>query len=311
MEVIKGLENLSRQFPSAVVTLGNFDGVHKGHQTLLTKTIEVSKKENGTSVVYTFRPHPQMALNPQNASKLILTYDEKLEEISKFGIDVVIEEPFSREFSSLEPEDFFHLLLEKLRPIHLVIGYDFAFGKGRRGNIEMLSAICKSKSISFEIVPALKMNNEIVSSTRIRNELKAGNVERAKDLLAQFPYYRGLVQRGDKRGRGIGYPTANIIIEDKQAPKYGVYVSQVLLGDKVIQSISNFGTRPTFYGTDASPILETYILNETIDLYGYKIEVRLLHFIREEQEFESATELKNQISADIEIAKSWTIAQKS
>jgi riboflavin kinase/FMN adenylyltransferase len=301
MELVRGYHALARALTRPVVTIGNFDGVHAGHRRIVELTLEKARARGGAAVAYTFRPHPQVALRPEANVPLLSTYDEKLELLQAAGLDVVIEEPFSREFSTTSAEEFFtDVLLRRIGAEAVVIGYDFAFGKGRQGHLEALSAFCKQTGVELTVVPPLRVDGEIVSSSRIRQHLGAGEVDVAAHLLGREFFYRGVVIRGDGRGRKIGFPTANLSmehLEQKLALPYGVYATRVVLEGETIDSVTNVGVRPTFQGSP--PLIETHLLDRDVDLYGRDLEVRFVRRLREEKKFQGIGELKAQIAEDV------------
>jgi riboflavin kinase/FMN adenylyltransferase len=305
MELVRGFQKLTHILSHPVVTIGNFDGVHIGHRKIIELAISKAKARGGQCVAYTFRPHPQIALRPGAQIQLLSTYDEKIELLESLGLDVIVEEPFSREFSVIEPERFFNeVLLQRLRAEVIVVGYDFAFGKERNGHLEALESFCKSAKVELVVVPPQSMGisdrNEIVSSSRIRNHLLSGKIELATRLLGKEFFYRGVVMKGAGRGRKIGFPTANLKIESKLTLPYGVYATWAVRGSQKYPSVTNIGVRPTFQAEDKelSVLVETHLLNETMDLYGSTLEVRFVAKLREERKFSGIEELKAQIYLD-------------
>jgi riboflavin kinase / FMN adenylyltransferase len=308
MEIIRGIQTLQRAFPHAVLTIGNFDGVHVGHQMIVRLAIEKARARKGTAVAYTFRPHPAIALRPETQASvpLLSTYDEKLELLGALGVDVVVEEPFSREFSTTTPEQFFtDVILRRVSAEEIVVGYDFKFGKERSGQLESLARWCTDAGIGLTVVQPQKQGSDVVSSSRIRQYLMAGDVESAARLLGRPFFYRGIVVRGEGRGRKIGFPTANLKLENKIALPYGVYATWAVLpsGEKM-PSVTNVGVRPTFDSTAELPALvETYVLDRSFDLYGTVFEVRFVRRLRAEQKFPGVDALKAQIALDVEEAR--------
>jgi riboflavin kinase/FMN adenylyltransferase len=306
MELFRGIKTLNRALPHAVLTIGNFDGVHLGHQTIVKLAVEKARARKGTAVAYTFRPHPQIALRPEaeRTTPLLSTYDEKLELLGALGLDAVIEEPFSREFSTTTPDQFFtDVILRRVSAEEIVVGYDFAFGNKRSGHLEQLEKWCKSSGLTLTVVPPHKAGSDVVSSSRIRQYLMAGEVDSAARLLGRDFFYRGVVVRGEGRGRKIGFPTANLKLENKIALPYGVYATwAVLSSGERLPSVTNVGVRPTF--GDGLPLLvETYVLDRDFDLYGSRFEVRFVKRLRAEEKFAGIDALKTQIAKDVEAAR--------
>ncbi len=309
METFRGIQSVSRSFPHPVVTIGNFDGVHLGHQQIIRLAVEKARASSGTAIAYTFRPHPQQALRPGTQIQLLTTYDEKLELLAQTGLDVTIEEPFSREFSTVSPKDFFtEILLKRLGARAIVVGYDFAFGKERQGHLQALEELCKNAGVELTVVPPQRTEGEIASSSKIRQYLMSGEVDSASRLLGREFFYRGIVVKGEGRGRKLGFPTANLKIENKLTLPYGVYASwarcEALFPGQLLPSVTNVGVRPTFEGKELPALVETHLLDRTVDLYGNVFEVRFVKRLREERKFPGVDALKTQIAADSELARS-------
>jgi riboflavin kinase/FMN adenylyltransferase len=314
MLIVRGIEALSHAVIHPVVTIGNFDGVHLGHQKIIQLAVEKSRSMGGQVVAYTFRPHPQVALRPGSQVQLLMTYDEKLEALEKLGVDLVIEEPFSREFSIIEPEIFFNeVLLRKLSAENIVVGYDFAFGKERHGHLEALALFCKNAKVELHVVQPQRIDGEVVSSSKIRQHLMSGEMEAAGKLMGRSFFYRGIVIRGEGRGHKIGFPTANLKLEDKLALPYGVYATWAIHEGILYPSVTNVGVRPTFQvGSKELPALvETHLLNTAIDLYGDSIEVQFEARLRGEQKFTGIESLKAQIRLDAIEAERRLLAKPS
>ena len=310
MKVIKGYQNLTQTIQHPVIAIGNFDGVHLGHQKIIEIARQRAQERSGQSIAFTFKPHPKIALHPDRQISLLTTYDEKLELLSRLGIDYTIEEPFSREFSSNEPEEFFHsVLLNKIRAETIVVGYDFAFGKDRHGHLDTLKSFCEKTGVELIIVPAQTLDQERVSSSQIRQHLMNGNIQAADRLLGRPFSYQGAVIKGDGKGHQLGYPTANLKIDQKMTLPYGVYSTRTLIQQKSYPSVTNVGVRPTFYKqapdsmTELPVLVETHLLDQDLDLYGVTLEVQFIKKIREERKFSSIEELKTQIRLDTLSAK--------
>lgn len=309
MQVIRGIDQLTQPIQRAVVTIGNFDGVHLGHRSILEEAVRQARSTGGTAVAFTFRPHPQVALKPGTQLPLLTTYDEKLELLGSLGIDVILEEPFSREFSTTPASQFFtDVLLGRLNAQAVVVGYDFAFGRERNGNLKALEEFCQRAGVKLTVVQPHRTSAEVVSSTRIRQYLMAGDVPGANRLLGREFFYRGVVVRGEGRGRKLGFPTANLRLENKIALPYGVYATRAVLGGTSYPSVTNVGTRPTFSngedGTQELPALvECHLMDQTLDLYGQNLEVRFVARLRDEKRFSGVDALKTQIALDADQAR--------
>lgn len=301
MKVFHGYEEVSEAVAAPVLTIGNYDGLHLGHRFIIEAVIERARQLKGTSVVYTFRPHPHLALTPDEELQLINTYDEKLALLDEIGVDVVIEQPFSREFSEVAPEKFFRdILVKRLSAQAIYVGYDFGFGKNRAGNIELLKQCCGMEGIELHIAKPLKIDGEICSSTRIRDYLKAGEVVKANRLLGREFFYRGVVVRGFGRGHAIGFATANVKTESKLRVREGVYATLAVYRDQVFHSVTNVGRQPTFnVGVDSPVAVETHIFDFNRDIYGEVLEVRMIERLRDEVRFDGIESLVRQIKNDV------------
>jgi riboflavin kinase/FMN adenylyltransferase len=317
MQHVRGIESLDLARDHAVLTIGNFDGIHLGHRRIIEAVLEESKRTGGPACVYTFRPHPQEVLRPGTRVKLLTHYDEKIRILESLGLDVVVEEPFSQEFFTLSATEFFEkVIVRGFKAVSLFVGHDFAFGKNREGNIDLLRRLCAEKGIRLTVVPAEEFGGGIVSSTRIRDLLGEGRVAEAARLMDRFFFYRGVVVKGDQRGRLLGFPTANLKLENKLALPHGVYATWAILdrggrgGDK-IPSVTNVGVRPTFTERALAEgllpvVVECHLIlpeGEAIDLYGETLEVRFVDRFRDERKFASFDELKAQIALDKEQAR--------
>lgn len=282
-----------------IVTIGTFDGVHIGHQKILKKITQIANEQNYESVVLTFFPHPRMVLQQDNSIKLLNTISEKEKLFENIGIDHLIIHPFDEEFSKLSAEDFVKkILVDQLNVQKIVIGYDHRFGKDRSANLDDLIEFGIKYNFEVEQISAEEINNNAVSSTKIRNSLLDGDIETANSYLG-YPYnFTGIVVKGKQLGRTIGFPTANISIEEeyKLLPKNGVYIVQTSNEGMNYFGMMNIGTRPTIDGTTQS--VEVYIFDFDKEIYNIKLTVSVLKFIREEKKFESFEHLKEQIEKD-------------
>jgi len=318
---VRGIDSLELTRDRAVLTIGNFDGIHLGHRKILENVLAESKRTGGPACVYTFRPHPQEVLRPGTQVKLLTHYDEKVAILASLGVDVVVEEPFSQEFFTLSAREFFEKVIVKgFKAASLFVGHDFAFGKNREGNLDLLRALCAERDVALTVIPPEVREGEIVSSTRIRNALLEGRVAEAARLMDRFFFYRGVVVKGDQRGRLLGFPTANLKLENKLALPHGVYATWAIVErgghpgrrDKV-PSVTNVGVRPTFAEKAIAEgllpvVVECHLIlpeNETIDLYGETLEVQFVDRFRDERKFASFDELKKQIMLDKEQAREY------
>lgn len=307
MELFKGVGSLTRTIRNPVLTIGNFDGVHRGHGTILKKVIERARAIDGEAVLYTFEPHPRKVLQPDHPPRLLATFDQKLELLAEAGLDVVIAEPFDLEFARTTPETFIHEYVhEKIQPKEVYVGYDFHFGRDREGSMRLLTETGPQLGFSVTIIPEVKVDGEDLNSTRIRALLAEGEVEEAASLLGRPFAVRGVVTGGMRRGREIGFPTANLAPQNEILPGPGVYVCEVDIledakglatGDRY-GAVTNVGYRPTFNdGRDL--VAEAHLIDFSGDLYDVHVEMRFLNMIRGEEKFDSVEALKEQIGRDV------------
>ena len=302
MKLYTDLSDIKEPFADACVTIGNFDGVHLGHQMLFSEVVTRARKRGGTSIVVTFDPHPLKVLRPESI-RLISTTEQKIELIDRAGIDVLIIIPFDREFAATTADSFVDDILVKTIGVkELVVGYDYAFGRGRQGNIEFLKTKGKAYGFPVTVVEAHFEGGMLVSSTKIRELVALGRMRDVRTLLGRYYQIRGEVQRGRQRGgRLLGFPTANLkISEEDLCPKRGVYVTQVIYDGKCYGGVSNIGYNPTF-GEDRL-VAETHIFNFDYDIYGKPIKINLLRHLRSEKKFRGPEELAIQIQQDIKVA---------
>lgn len=303
MRIFRDLDSLPG-FHNAVVTIGTFDGVHIGHRKILDMLAEWKAKVNGESTLLTFWPHPRMVLQPEdNDLKLLNTIEEKINLLEKTGLDNLVIAPFTKDFSRLSYLDFVRdILVEKLQSHVLIVGYDHHFGKNREGSFEQLQECAPIYNFELVQVPAEQIDSLAVSSTKIRKALQEGDVAKAAHYLG-YPYFvSGEVVHGDKRGRMIGYPTANVEISEnyKLLPANGVYAVKVEIGGKEYGGMANLGLRPTFNGKDKR--LEVNIFDFEKDVYGQKISIFFMEKLRNELSFANLQGLKDQLALDKEQA---------
>ncbi len=299
MEVVDNLSHFKKPiFP--VVTIGTFDGVHSGHQIVLKQVVEEASKNHGKSILITFWPHPRFVLRPDDDSlKLLSTFKEKERLIEKIGIDYIVKLSFTSEFSNQSAEEFLkNILIDQIGTKKLFIGYDHHFGNNREGNISFLKE--RSSEYDFEVVeiPRQDIDHIGVSSTKIRNALNDGQINLANKLLGRKYSIEGTVVHGLKKGRHLGFPTANIEIKEKfkLLPKDGVYAVIVKISANTFKGMLNIGFRPTIDGSQRS--IEVHLFNFDQDLYGQFLVIEFVEFIRDEQKFEDLDHLKSQLEED-------------
>ncbi|MBI5100521.1 MAG: bifunctional riboflavin kinase/FAD synthetase [Nitrospirae bacterium] len=284
MKLITDLNDLTERFENSTITLGNFDGLHLGHQELIKKVIARAKETGGTSMVVTFRPHPLKVLCPEKCPPLISIYEEKIALMERFGIDVLVKIPFTLEFAKMAPEEFVRkILCEKLGAKEIFVGYNYRFGRDRAGNVGMLRDLGRQLGFNVRETEQVELNGEVISSTKIRMLLKEGEVEQAARLLGRDYAITGVVIRGDGRGRSLGFPTANIAPKHSIVPSNGVYAARLFVRDRFYDGIVNIGMRPTFNKTALS--IEVHILDFDEDIYGEELSLYFISRIRDEIKF--------------------------
>lgn len=284
---------------NTIVTIGTFDGVHIGHQKIIQKVVQSAKEKNYKSLVLTFFPHPRMVLQKDHSIQLLNTLAEKEILFQKLGVDYLIIHPFDTEFSNLTAEEFVkNILVNQLHCKKIVIGYDHRFGKNRTADISDLIAFGEKFDFDVEQISAQEINEIAVSSTKIRNAIAQGEMDTAHNYLGYYYTFTGKVVKGKQLGRIIGFPTANLIIDQeyKLIPKKGVYIVSLTLHSEEYFGMMNIGNRPTVNGEQLT--IEVHILNFEKEIYDEKVTVTILHFIRDEQKFDSLPALKNQIELD-------------
>ena len=298
MKIYRSIEDYDEDKRS-VVTIGTFDGIHLGHQEILSRLIKSSKNKDLNSVVLTFFPHPRIILNKYNEVKMIDTLDEKIIHLNEIGIDSLIIHPFDRNFSLLSANQFIKdFLVDKLKIKHIIIGYDHRFGKGREASVTDLKNYANDYDFTVEEIKAQEIEKITVSSTKIRNSINQGDIKTTEKYLGRYFNLTGKVVKGDGLGKKINYPTANIFIEEtyKIIPKDGVYLVETIIKDKLFNGMMNIGHRPTI-GKNVKSI-EVHLFNFNEDIYGKVISIKMISKIRDEKKFSSIQALKEQLVKD-------------
>lgn len=304
MDIHTSLAQIPAPFPYACITIGNFDGVHLGHQQLFDAVRRLARQHQGTAVAITFDPHPLQVVCPERGIKLISTCEQKAELIAQAGVDQLLVLPFTPEFAAMAAESFVdEVLIKTLGVRELVVGYDYAFGKGRRGDTNFLKAQGREKGFTVRVIEAYTVDEMVVSSSKVRELVAAGQMEEVTKLLGRFYQLRGVVQVGKKRGGSIlGFPTANLSInENDLCPRHGVYVTQVIYDGKCYGGVLNIGYNPTF--AEGRLSAETHIFDFNQDIYGKPLKINLIKHLRGERKFNSPGELATQIARDAAEAK--------
>jgi riboflavin kinase/FMN adenylyltransferase len=306
MKLVNHLDQISKPFKNAVITIGNFDGVHIGHQALFHEVIEKADRIGGTSIAMTFEPHPMRVLKQNNHPPLITLYEQKQELIERTGIDVLICVAFTPQFAALTAREFVEdLLVEKIGMKAIVVGQDYSFGKNREGNLELLNSY--AAELGFEVIVAnwikmAKNHPDRISSTRIRELIMDGQMAEAHKMLGRHYQIRGIVVTGrDRGGKVLGIPTANINLHDELCPKTGIYAVTVECQGKIYDGVANIGYSPTF--DDHEFTVEVHIFEFSENIYDKKIRVNFIQRIRDEQKFSNISELIDQINKDIAAAR--------
>lgn len=286
---------------NAVVTIGTFDGVHRGHQFILNDMVKKAREMGGETVVVTFYPHPRQVLSTgDNSLRLISTQEEKIKQMDALGIDNLIVIKFTKEFSTLSSEDFIrNYIVEKIKPAALIIGYDHHFGNNRLGDFEMLKELGEKNNFKVERIPVQDVDNVVVSSTKIRNALQIGDIRQANSLLGHQFSNTGVVVHGMGLGRQMGYPTANleVALEYRLIEKPGVYATFVDFDGKTMPAMTYIGRRPTMNDNRPATI-ESHLIGFDGDLYGKQLTLRFVDRVRDEKKFNGLDELKRQINID-------------
>lgn len=300
METVTGWENIPSSANGAFVTIGNFDGVHIGHQYIFEKLSREAKERGVPSVVITFEPHPKMIIHPEiRPFYLITTLEEKLELIERHGIDTCLVIPFDENFAQTTAAEFVEkILLRQLRVRRLFIGHDYTFGRGKEGNVSYLTAQGARLGFEVEVMAPFTLNGVVVSSTRVRKAILAGEMSQVTKYLGRPYNLKGKVIEGHRRGQKLGFPTANIAPEKILVPPDGVYAVKVKMNGLLLNGALNIGTNPTF--GDESRSIEVFILDFDGDIYGQRLEVFFIDRVREERRFSSVEELIRQITLDVE-----------
>ena len=302
MKVVRSLSRLGVAETPSVTTLGNFDGVHRGHQEILRKVVSQARAQNAIATVLSFYPHPAKILAPTRAPRALGTLRQRIEQFAACGIDRVVFQRFTAAFAATDAELFVRdYLFGRLAAQSLIVGHSVGFGRGRAGNPELLERLGKEYGRSVEIVGPVQVDGAPVSSSAVRAAIAAGDLRSAGRMLGRDYAIAGRVIHGHHRGQTIGFPTANVRLRDLQLPPDGVYAVRAAIGDRSYDGVANLGYKPTFGDRERS--LETYVFDFSGDLYGQRIEVGFVERLRGETKFSSVDELVKQIRVDVEAAR--------
>jgi riboflavin kinase/FMN adenylyltransferase len=302
MRIIRGVKNLTETFPKPVLTIGNFDGVHLGHQAILRKVVERARAINGTSIAFTFEPHPLKVLAPERSPKLLNTFHGKMRLFEAAGIQVVICASFTRAFAGQDPEAFARdVLHKKIGAREVYVGYDYAFGRGREGSIDFLKKMGLAYGFEVGVVEAFEADGVVVSSSLVRDLVSAGSMAEAARFLGRHYSIEGVVVPGSHRGRTLGFPTANLRTPNELIPGYGVYAVRAAVDGQWLKGVASIGVRPTFGGGPVS--IEVYLFEFNEDIYGRHLDLSFVARLRGEEKFPDAESLVRQMYKDAEQAK--------
>jgi len=301
MQIFSTITNLTKEYPNIVVALGTFDGVHLGHQNIIKQAIRLAKSIHGTSVVFTFSNHPLGVISPKKCPLQISDNICKETAMRDLGVDILMNIPFTKELVTVTPLNFLELLQENLAPKYVVVGPNYTFGYKGEGNPKLLLKRSQDFGFISEIHPVVHLNNQIISSTKIRHLLLDGQLEAANMLMGRPFRLCSKVVHGDERGRLLGFPTANLAIENNRVMlPNGIYVVHVFFREKTYRGIANIGTNPTFDGVKRH--IEVHILEFKQDIYDQLITIEFVQKIRDEEKFSSVDQLVKQIKLDIKQA---------
>jgi riboflavin kinase/FMN adenylyltransferase len=305
MEILRSIPDLIHLPGPLFLAIGVFDGVHRGHQAVISTSADHARSANGTPVVVTFDPHPMKVLRPSKAPHLLTATQHKIELIRDLGVRHLLVLNFDKAFAATEPEDFVKRLVTNSKPLReICVGHEWSFGKDRRGNLDLLGKLGAQFDFQVVGIPAVTLaRGEPVSSTAIRHAIKAGDLAKAAEMLGREYTILGTVAQGEHLGKKIGFPTANLSAHNEQFPPDGVYFAHATLDGIVHPGVVNLGYRPTVSSEKSERVLEIYLFDFDQEIYGKDIEVRFVQFLRPEQKFENLDMLTRQIELDVQQAR--------
>jgi riboflavin kinase / FMN adenylyltransferase len=304
MEILRSIPELERLRGPLFLAIGVFDGVHRGHQAVISTSADHAAASNGTPVVVTFDPHPEKVLRPQAAPHLLSATQHKIALIRALGVEHLLIITFDKEFAATEPEDFVQKLVIHSKPLReICVGHEWSFGKNRRGNLDLLKKLGAKFNFDVVGIPPVKINGAVVSSTAIRQAIEKGDFAKAAEMLGREYTILGTVTRGDNLGKKIGFPTANLSAHSEQFPPNGVYVAEARIDGELYRGVINLGIRPTVSSGKSERVLEIHLFDFNRDIYGHDVEVRFLKFLRPEKKFANLDALVQQIRRDVEQAR--------
>ncbi len=301
---LKNLKDTKKIQGKLTIAIGNFDGLHEGHQKLIRRVCSIAKETDSIPSVLTFDPHPVEILRENISHFYLNTFNEKCKALEDLGVEKIFSLKFSKKIMSQTPKEFIEIFLENLPIKALIVGENFKFGKMQKGSVIDLENFCSRNNIVFESFKLVKENEKKISSSNLREFIEKGKVENFKKLRGKHYVMKGVVMKGKKIGRKLGFPTANLTVNKKKLlPKTGVYKVNVLVNNICYEGVANIGLRPTVDKNRKTPICEVHILNFKGEIYDEEITIEFLYFIRDEKKFNNLEELKEQIRKDIEISK--------
>jgi riboflavin kinase/FMN adenylyltransferase len=304
MEILRTIPELSELPGPLFLAIGVFDGVHLGHQAVISTSAEHARAANGTPVVVTFDPHPEKILRPDKAPHLLTATPHKIALIRARGVGHLLIISFDKHFAATEPEDFVQQLVQHSKPLReICVGHEWSFGRNRRGNLDLLKKLGVQFDFDVVGIPPVAVNGEIVSSTTIRRAIEAGDLEKSATMLGRYYTILGTVVHGDDLGKKIGFPTANLSAHSEQFPPNGVYFAEAKLDGVVYPGVVNLGCRPTMSSGKSDRILEVYLFDFDRDIYGKDLELRFIRYLRAEKKFENVDALVRQIERDVQQAR--------
>jgi len=304
MEILRSIPELERLRSPVFLAIGVFDGVHRGHQAVISTSADHAGAANGTPVVVTFDPHPEKVLRPEAAPHLLSATQHKIALIRALGVEHLLVITFDKQFAATEPEDFVQKLVAHSKPLReICVGHEWSFGKNRRGNLDLLKRLGANSNFDVVGIPPVKINGAVVSSTAIRQAIEKGDMTKAAEMLGREYTILGTVTRGDNLGKKIGFPTANLSAHSEQFPPNGVYVAEARIDGELHRGVINLGIRPTVSAGKSERVLEIHLFDFNRDIYDRDVEVRFLKFLRPEKKFENLDALVQQIRRDVEQAR--------
>jgi riboflavin kinase/FMN adenylyltransferase len=305
MEILRSIPDLVHLPGPLFLAIGVFDGVHRGHQAVISTSADHARSANGTPVVVTFDPHPMKVLRPSKAPHLLTATQHKIELIRDLGVRHLLVINFDKAFAATEPEDFVKQLVTNSKPLReICVGHEWSFGKARRGNLDLLGRLGAQFDFQVVGIPAVTLGSgEPVSSTAIRHAIEAGDLAKAAEMLGRKYTILGTVVQGEHLGKKIGFPTANLSAHNEQFPPNGVYFAHATLDGIVHPGVVNLGYRPTVSREKSQRVLEIYLFDFDQEIYGKDIEVQFVQFLRPEQKFENLDTLARQIELDVQQAR--------